>query len=334
MAKKDKVWTRWNREFRLVRHGLDQEQVTEFGDELMARLKEAQEKAENPSYPSSLDKLAEQTLLEAEKLAEKLKDEATQIRTQAEADAASIAAEAQRIAEEKVESIGRVAKAAAEEGQKVVQTAEQKSAMIEAETKRQAEWLLDHTKRQIESKIRRDIKGALEQLSPYVDDIMKEVEALRIDLENWDLTTPAKSSPLPEAAATSPTPPVAQVEQPPSPAGHDADDSPLCEGTLRVFLQGPVHPEGLGEICQRLAALPSVSLQDTRKEADGSFDITVSLRYPTPLVKILNQLEDVAEVSVERPGTPRGVGDGREGAQGVERQDAAAGTRILVKLKD
>ena len=334
MAKRSNVWTRWNREFGTVRHGLDQEHVTEFGDELMAKLKEAQEKAEYPAYPSSLDKLAEQTLLEAEKLAEKLKDEATQIRTQAEADAARITAQAERVAEEKFEFIGRVAKAAAGEGQKVVQTAARKGSMIEAEAKRQAESLLDRTKRQIEIKIRRDIKGASENLFPYLDDIIKEVKALNVDLENWDLTTPANSSPLPEAEATAPTPPVAQVEQPPSPAGHDTDDSPLCEGTLRVSLQGLVHPGGLGEICQRLANLPSISLQDTRREADGSFDITVSLANPIPLVKILNQLEDVAEVSVELPGIPGGISDGPEGSQGVERQDTSAGMRILARLKD
>ncbi|MFQ5872534.1 MAG: hypothetical protein ACE5JL_01845 [Dehalococcoidia bacterium] len=331
MAKKSKVQAIGGREFQIVKRGLDEKQVTEFVNELMAKLKEAEEKAERPSYPSSLDKLAEQTVLEAERLAEKIENEAKQIRAQAQADAAHIRAEAQRASEEKAQSIGRLAETAADEAQRVVQNGRETAASIEAQARQQAERLLDYTKRQIESKVRRDIKWASEKLSPYVDDVIKEVQALNIELENWEVTTPPAGAPLPEATAASPEPPAAEPQEPPSSAEPSVEEETLCKGDLRVTLQEPVHLAGLGEICQRLGNLPGATLGDTRREDNGSYDITVSLGSPTPLVTILDQLEEVAEVSVEHVETPGGAVDGSEGA---ERQDAATSTRILLKLKD
>ena len=72
-----------------------------------------------------------------------------------------------------------------------------------------------------------------------------------------------------------------------------------------MVIQGPVYPAGLGEIYERLVKLPQITLRDTRKADDGSYLFDVSLGHPTPLVTILKQMENVAEVSVG----PQPVGD-------------------------
>lgn len=324
MAKKNKE-TLWGREWQIVKHGLDKQPVIEFVDELMAKLKEAQEKAETPAYPSSLDRLAEQTVVEAEKLAEKLKGEAQQIRTQAQAEAARTIAEAQTTAQEQAGAIGRVAKTAAEEAQRVVQAAREKGALIEAEGRQRAEQLLDFTKRRIESQVRRDVKGASEKLLQYMDDIKKGVQALDVDLENWEATAPGVSLPLPEPV---------EAQQASGPAERKAADTVLHEGTLQVIIQAPVYPAGLGEVYQRLEQLQDITLRDTSRAGDGSYVIKLSLGCPTPLLNVLRHLENVADVSVGPPAMSSAVGDGSGEAQSIEEQSAAPKTRILVKLKE
>ena len=196
MAKKEKVRTVWDREFRLVKHGLDEAQVTEFVDELMAKLKEAQEAqegAERPADPSPLYTLAERTLQEAENLARTLVEEGKQIRAEAQAEADRIIAETQNTLQEQINSIGRVAKAAAEEGQRVVQAARENGALIEAESRRWAEQFIDHAKAELQRKIRSDLKGASEKLVPYVEDVVRNVQALQIDLDAWEASVPPRS---------------------------------------------------------------------------------------------------------------------------------------------
>ena len=65
MAKKNEVRALWNQEFRLVKHGLDEAQVTQFVDELLVKLEEAKRQSD----PTPLYTLAERTLQEAENLA-------------------------------------------------------------------------------------------------------------------------------------------------------------------------------------------------------------------------------------------------------------------------
>jgi len=322
MAKNNKARTLWNQDFQIVKHGLDEKQVTEFVDELMAKLKQAEER----SYPSSLDRLAEQTVVEAEKLAEKLKDEAKQIRMQAQAEADRIVAEAQATAQEQAESISKVAKVAAEEAQKVVHAAREKAALIEVEGRRKAEQLLDFTKRRIENQIRRDVKGASERLLRYMDDIEKEVQALGIDLQHWEVR-------LPEAVETRRPPPLAEAEEIAVPAEHDAADTALHEGPLQVVVQAPVSSMGLGEIFGRLMKLEDVTLRDTHKTDDGSHIISLSLEHPVPLLSILKHSGNVAEVVVEQPGIGEERGGGAEEAEAIEGATRPLETRILVKLK-
>ena len=334
MGKKGKVPTRWNRALQRVKYRLNAKQVTEFADEPMAKLREAEMKAERSPYSSSLDTLAEQTVLQAEKLADQLKEEAKQIRMQAQAEAARIVEEAQRTVQEQAEVAGRVVKMAAEEAQKVLEAARGKGALIEAESRRQAEPLLEHTKGRIVGQIRGDAKRASEKLLPYVDNIIKEVQALRIDLGNWETTTPGTSWPVPETPTPAPPTPPTEAQRVSRPSEPKADDTTLYEGPLQVVIQGPVYPAGLGEIYERLVKLPQITLRDTRKADDGSYLFDVSLGHPTPLVTILKQMENVAEVSVG----PQPVGDhianGSEGAQSMEEQDTTPKTRVLVKLKE
>ena len=97
--------TLWGREFSRVPDGLDERQVKAYVDGLLSKLNGDQ--GSPPSYSASLDKLAEQTVLEAEKLADQLREEARQIRVQAQVEAERLIAEARASAKEQGDAIGQ-----------------------------------------------------------------------------------------------------------------------------------------------------------------------------------------------------------------------------------
>lgn len=323
---------------------------------------------ERPPNHSSLDRLAEQTVLEAEKLAQKLKEEANQIRIQAQAQASQIIAEAQTTAQEQIEAVGRVTRTASEEAQKIIQSAREKAMTLEAETKQKAEKLLAITKRRLEDQIRRDVKSPSDKLLNYVYDVVKEVQKLNLSLEHWEVPDspevelmPKVRPPIQETSAPQIDPPqqpdseaaaaeqasaeLTDVGQPktgpedsqepvaeekaPDLAESRNGNEALYEGALKVIIQAPVYPAGLGEVYDRLGKLQDITLRDTGYAGDGSFEIDLSLRHPTPLLNILGHLDTVAEVNVG--GLEMGGNDGA--APGETQVTDAQPTRIVVKLK-
>ncbi|MEE8158655.1 MAG: ATP synthase F0 subunit B [Dehalococcoidia bacterium] len=318
---------------------------------------------ERPPNHSSLNRLAEHTVLEAEKLAQKLKEEANQIRIQAQAQASQIIAEAQTTAQEQIEAVGRVTRTASEEAQKIIQSARQKAMTIEAETNQKAEKLLEITKSRLEDQIRRNVKSPSDKLLNYVYDVVKEVQKLNLSLEHWEVpdspgvellpqvkppiqeTSPPQidppQQPDAEAAATEladvgqpktgpegSQEPVAEEKAPDLAESRNGNEA-LYEGALKVIIQAPVYPAGLGEVYDRLGKLQDITLRDTGYADDGSFEIDLSLRHPTPLLNILGHLDTVAEVNVG--GLEMGGNDGA--APGETQVTDAQPTRIVVKLK-
>ncbi len=326
MANDGEVRQLGDRQFRLVKRGLDEQEVTGFVEELLARLRKAEELGEKP-YSTSLDRLAEQTLVEAEKISEQLRNEAKQVRVQAQAEADQIIEEARSNLEEQTRSLADMTRAVSVESQSVVQAARARASAIEAEGARRAERMLEHTRRQIESQIRRDVKGASDRLVSYVDDVVDQARNLSIDLDRWEVAEPGTSaSTAPAEQPPSEQAPTESAPMPPQSAGPDAT---LEAGAHQVVLQAPVNPAGLGEIYSRLEELADLAVRNVGREGDGSYVINFSVRRPIALLGILKHLEIVAEVRVE---PPVATGDGN-GTSGDGKSSGAPGARIVVKLK-
>ena len=177
MTSDDRI-TLWGREFTRVRDGLDERQVKAYVDGLLSKLNGDQ--GTPHSYSASLDRLAEQTVLEAEKLANQLREEARQIRLQAQVEAQRLIAEARASAKEQGDAIAQVATRASEEAQTILQGARDKGQAIQREALQRARELMEVAKRQLETQIKRDVRGASEKLLGYVDDITKEVKSLTL----------------------------------------------------------------------------------------------------------------------------------------------------------
>jgi cell division septum initiation protein DivIVA len=108
---KDDVIVLGGREFKLVKNGLDEAQVASFIDEL---IKERDKLAQFQNHITSLNRLAEMTIVEADKLAAQIKTEATE---QAKAESAAIIdkakEQARQMSEKKISEAVEIANAKA-----------------------------------------------------------------------------------------------------------------------------------------------------------------------------------------------------------------------------
>jgi len=96
-AKKDGVIVLGEREFKRVKNGLDEAQVASFVDEL---IKERDELVQSQDHITSLNRLAEMTVVEADRLATQVKTEATE---QAKAESTALIDKAREQARQMME---------------------------------------------------------------------------------------------------------------------------------------------------------------------------------------------------------------------------------------
>jgi len=115
----------WRREFNLAKNGLDKAQVVSFVSELIG---ERDQLAHRLEHMSSLSKLAENTIVEADKLAEEIKKEAIgEAKAEAEVIVAKADEQAQQLIEEKrVEIISM----ATEEAEAIKANAEREAGLL------------------------------------------------------------------------------------------------------------------------------------------------------------------------------------------------------------
>ena len=181
----------WGTEFHVVADGLSEEEVVSYVEKLKD---EAQKAKQEHDRQSSLLKLAEQTVVEADKLAESIKIEARQ---EAEAETAKMVAGAEGQAQEQVQRLLRkaerdaaaqtaelVAKAeqesqdaierARKEGQEIIAEARDRVTSIESEAKLEAEYIVRRFTVKFVEEIRSAVNEASNNLLPSLDDVVSE----------------------------------------------------------------------------------------------------------------------------------------------------------------
>lgn len=181
----------WGTEFHVVADGLSEEEVVSYVEKLKD---EARKANEEHVRQSSLLKLAEQTVVEADKLAESIKIEARQ---EAEAETAKMVAGAEGQAQEQVQRLIRkaerdaaaqtaelIAKAeqesqdaierARKEGQEIIAEARDRVTSIESEAKLEAEYIVRRFTVKFVEEIRSAVTEASNNLLPSLDDIVSE----------------------------------------------------------------------------------------------------------------------------------------------------------------
>ncbi|MBM3944237.1 MAG: hypothetical protein FJ317_01940 [SAR202 cluster bacterium] len=189
----------WGVKFSVVPQGLSEEQVVSYIEDLNSKSKALNEKERH----SSLLRLAEQTVVEAEKLATEIKDRARQ---QAEADAAKARDElisaakaeaadiiksaeddaAERLSDAKGkanEEAKAILTKARREAQGILEEANERVKSVESEMRLEAEFVVRRMTQNIAEGLRRTITDTTNEILPSLDTLVSE---LRTEFKSED----------------------------------------------------------------------------------------------------------------------------------------------------
>jgi hypothetical protein len=165
---KDDVLVLAGREFRRVKNGLDEAQITSFVDELV---KERDKLVKSQDHITSLNRLAEMNIVEADKLAAQIKTEATE---QAKAQSAAILdkarEQARQLSEKKMEE--------------AVKTANEQASVIKTKAEEEAVLLLENQKNKIRSELRNLVNQQFGYMLEELESLKKQAAAVQADFGN------------------------------------------------------------------------------------------------------------------------------------------------------
>jgi cell division initiation protein len=286
MAKNNKrngVVELWGHKFKKADDGLDKAEVVSFVDELMNKHEALLKRAE---HLSSLTKLAEKTIVEADNVAQQVKSEAEE---QAKSEAKTILSEAeeqaQKIIEEKrAEALARV---------------NREVEAIKAKAQQQAETLLEEKTREIQPELRNNIKRLYGELLTQLDGLKEQVVALEKELEQKLSQPPSETSTVEEADKVTVEASKADNEflellQPTS----ETDEA---EPEWELEILPPIDLTQILDIINYLDGLAEVEQTELIPQMDKP-TITVFLRQPIDMVDMLKTLPQVASITEDTDG--------------------------------
>jgi len=216
---KDDVVVLGGHEFKRVKNGLDEAQVTSFIDELV---KERDKLAQSQDHIASLNRLAERAIVEADKLATQIKTEAAE---QAKAESAAIIDKAKEQARQTAEK--KIAEA--------VELANEEANAIKAKAEEDAAILLENEK----NRIRNDLRNLVNQQSGYLleelERLKQQAVAIQADFDN-------RSSEFGEKKSTA-TVGIAQEKDGAAGEFAEQSDTMVTEASKKTVGERPHQPE-------------------------------------------------------------------------------------------
>ena len=154
-------------EFRRVKNGLDEDQVASFISEL---INQRDTLLQHEDHLTSLTKLAEKTVTEADRLAEEIKAEA---REQSKAESATIIAKAEEQAQQRAE----------EKRSEIINSANDQAANIKSRAEQEAGLLLENKRKGVQSELSNFVHQLCSQLLSELEDFRQQIGALEVELE-------------------------------------------------------------------------------------------------------------------------------------------------------
>ena len=257
--------------FKRVKHGLDEEQVVSFVNELINERDTLIKRQENLL---SLTKLAERTVAEADNVAKQIKKE---VRDQAKSEANAIIAKAEEQAQQIIE----------EKRAEVVVMANREAEAIKTNAQQQAESLLEEAAKRIQPELRDMAQRLYRELLSQLESLNQQVTAFEAEFEHK----------LSQAAAETST--VAMQAD----KIHDefqelimtTDQTNIGEPDWELQVLLPIDMTQTLEIMTFLDRLPEIEKTELIPDMEKP-SIIVFLRAPIQLVDMLRALPQVAEV--------------------------------------
>ncbi len=285
-------------EFRRVRNGLDETQVMSFINELISRRDTLIQREE---HISSLSKLAEKTVTEADKLAAEIKTEAI---NQAKVEAAAIMVEAEEKAQQMIE----------EKRAEIINIANEEALAIGAEAEREAELLLERQRESIQIELRNFIYQVRNQLVSELESLKQQAVALeavfkdklsQVTEETSTVTTEANEmrAESQELIQTIDQVNTSEPEEKTLVSDDDLDRTPYeREPEFELEILPPIDIIKITGILTYLDSLPQVENTELIPLKDRP-SILVFLREPIGLIDVLGTLPEVAQVGEDATDT-------------------------------
>jgi cell division septum initiation protein DivIVA len=267
----------WGREFKKVDGGLDKGEVVSFVNELMKKHEALLDQAE---HLSSLTKLAEKTIVEADNVAKQVQTEAEE---RAKNEAKKIFAEAEEqaqqiIEEKKIEALAR---------------ANREAEAIKAKAQQQAATMLEEKIKEIQPELKNNAKRLYKELLAQLDSLKEQVAGLESELDDKLSEPPAETEEL--------NPPAARADRADNeffellrPAGDAGEGEP----EWRLEILPPIDLTQILDIINYLDNLPEVTRTELIPEINKPA-IMVFLREPIYILDSLRELPQVAQVTEE-----------------------------------
>ena len=268
----------WEREFNIVKDGLSEAEVVAFVSELIS---ERDSLVQRQKHLSSLVKLAERTIAEADNIAKQVKEEAAE---QTKAEASRIIAETEARAQQIMD----------EKQAEVTAMATEQAQAIKAKAELEAELLLDRQRERIQPEISNFVHQLYSQLLSELESLKQQVGAFEVEFEH-QLSQPA------EGTST-----VTKEED----ERHDefmelirtVDQTNTGEPEWELEILPPIDIMKMTGIVTYLDSLSEVEKTEIIPRTDRP-SIIVFLREPIYLIDVLRTLPEVAQVKEDATDT-------------------------------
>jgi len=310
----------WGHEFDIAEKGLDKAQVMSFGNELIT---ERELLIQRVDHLSSLTRLAEKTIAEADKLAEEIKGEAAD---RAKAESTAIIAEAEEQAQKLIE----------EKRTQIIAIATREAEAIKANAEQEAGQLIEREWERIKPQIRDMSQRLYTELLSQLETLKQQVITFDAEFSNklpqlaeqdstvttgkellpaqfpaniqeasdtaFSASSEANLEPAEDVAAESQQPiqPIDQTNtsepEEKIPALANSQETTTYEGEIELEILPPIDIKQLMGIMRYLDGLPEVQSTELIPIADRPL-IIASLRKSIPLIDILKTLPEVEQVN-------------------------------------
>jgi len=262
----------WGREFKKTKNGLDEEQVVSFVNELINERETLLKRAE---HLSSLTKLAEKTIVEADNVAKQVQKEA---QDKAKAEVNAIVAKAEEQAQKIIQ----------EKSAEAVAIANREAEAIKAKAQQRAESLLEERAKGIQPQLRNTAKRLYGELLLQLESLKQQVVALE---EEFDRKL---SQPLEETSNVSME--ADKVDNGFLELIQNADETNEGEPDWELEILPPVDLTQILDIINHLDGLAEVEKTELIPQINKPL-IMVFVRQPIDLIDILRTLPQVAQVT-------------------------------------
>lgn len=271
-ANKEGTVELWGQEFKKVKYGLDEEQVVSFVNELMNEHKALLKRTE---HFSSLTKLAEKTVVEADNVAKQIQKEAAD---QAKAEANTIIAKAEEQAQQVIQ----------EKSAEAIAMANREAEAIKASAQQQAESLLEEKTKMIQPELRDINKRLYGELLSQLESLKQQIVASEEEL-NHKLSQPLLLT--------------SNISMEAEKLGQDfleltpaIGETNAGEPDWELEVSPPIDLTQILDIMNHLDSLPEVANTELIPRVDKP-SIMVFVREPIYLIDRLRELPQVAQAN-------------------------------------